>query len=73
VVPCFALHNFLAPLRTRSSLKFLSPHKNFTKPSSSGAIHFNYIEIIIEFLKKQSKKTIRLLRRVFQDLRLLVL
>lgn len=36
VCPVFALHNFLAPERIRSSLKFLSPHKNLTRPSSSG-------------------------------------
>jgi len=36
-----ALWSFLAPFLTRSSLNCLSPHKNFTKPSSSGSDHFN--------------------------------
>lgn len=32
---------FLAPLRTRSSLNCRLPHRNSTKPSSSGSFHFS--------------------------------
>lgn len=39
VVRVFSI--FLHPLRMRSSLNCRSPHKNFTKPSSSGSLHFN--------------------------------
>lgn len=41
VVPVRALASFFVPFRTRSSLNCLSPHKNLTKPSSSGSVHFN--------------------------------
>lgn len=48
-----ALFNFLAPFLTLSSLNPLSPHKNFTKPSSSGSVHFNYnIHLNVYQLKK---------------------
>lgn len=32
---------FLQPARIRSSLNCRSPHKNFTKPSSSGSVHLS--------------------------------
>lgn len=44
-LPCVAVlrdfNSFFAPLRTRSSLKFFSAHRNFTRPSSSGSFHDN--------------------------------
>lgn len=41
VVPDLALASFLAPFLTLSSLKFLSPHRYFTRPSSFGLLHFS--------------------------------